>query len=133
MNFNLSFSTIFTLLIAFQVKHLIADFLLQKEYILRKSFVGIQFLLPLTLHCLIHAVLTLCIVLYVNPLMWKLAFFDFGAHFLMDRIKSSPKYLGRFKDMSQKGYWNSLGFDQMVHHLTHYFILWQLVRSLETI
>lgn len=77
-----------------------------------------------------------------------LAAFDFTIHFTMDRIKASPNILGRFKALSAgefketmalnpkdaevkiKGntyFWWSLGLDQMVHHLTHYVIIWILV------
>jgi hypothetical protein len=87
----------------------------------------------------------------------KLAGFDFLVHFLMDRIKASPTLLGRFKALSAMDYmrtaaniktfdsdyivgrsareamrsntffWWALGLDQMVHHLTHYFIIWCLL------
>ncbi len=77
-----------------------------------------------------------------------LAAFDFTVHFCMDRLKASPNLLGRFKALSAnefkdimllnhpdakariKGntyFWWSLGLDQMVHHLTHYIIIWLLV------
>ena len=78
----------------------------------------------------------------------------------MDRIKASPKMLGRYKSLSKKEFmrakdqvndeytygdienrkafsklgkskldsnrkfWYSLGIDQMVHHLTHYIIIY---------
>ena len=63
-------------------------------------------------------------------------------HFTMDRIKASPNMLGRFKPLTKETYptaneaaiksntyfWWSLGLDQGVHHLTHYVIIWWLVR-----
>jgi hypothetical protein len=87
----------------------------------------------------------------------KLALFDMTCHFIMDRIKASPTMLGRFKALSAKEmgailsylpslgkagvkkqfgpelksntiFWNCLGLDQMVHHLTHYAIIYMLVR-----
>jgi len=69
---------------------------------------------------------------------------DFVVHFTMDRVKASPDLLGRFKALSVREFqmlrhypgpdgeharrsntffWWSLGFDQMVHHLTHYAII----------
>jgi hypothetical protein len=117
----------FTLLVVYQFKHFIADFPLQREYMLRKVSPHWDFVLPLSLHSGVHAVLTLAIVLTVQPSLWWLAIFDFAVHFTMDRIKSGPRYLGRFNDRSKPGFWNSLGFDQMVHHLTHYWIIWSLV------
>lgn len=75
-----------------------------------------------------------------------LASLDFALHFVMDRIKASPMLLGKFKTLSAKEmqkaltglrshkqnvrfaarrelknntyFWWSLGFDQMIHHLT---------------
>lgn len=120
-------SFLFSLLIVFQAKQFIADFPLQREYMLKKVLPGWEFLLPLTTHCLVHAGITLAICLVVNPTCWKLAIIDFGAHFIMDRIKSGPRYLGRFNDKSKPGFWTCLGFDQMVHHFTHYYIIYQLI------
>ncbi len=86
-----------------------------------------------------------------------LALFDMVVHFIMDRIKASPNMLGRFESLSKTEYegllsnisynkksgvtcvhfykelksntyfWYSLGLDQMVHHLTHYVIIYWLV------
>ena len=86
-----------------------------------------------------------------------LAAADFYVHFLMDRIKASPTMLGRFKSLSAREFryykscigqpgehpnvpfqvnkifrsntyfWWSLGFDQMVHHLTHYYIVFFII------
>ncbi|MEM7252894.1 MAG: DUF3307 domain-containing protein [Pseudomonadota bacterium] len=119
--------TIFGLLVAFQVKHFVADFPMQREYMLRKTLPGWSFLVPLLVHCGVHAIGTLIIVLVVNPTMWWLAAMDFAIHFVMDRIKASPRYLGRFNDITRPAYWNCFGIDQMVHHLTGYAIIWILV------
>jgi hypothetical protein len=119
----------FILLIIFQVKHFIADFPLQREYMLRKFSPGWDFVLPLTTHCLVHGVLTLAVTMVFNPRLWWLAPADFAIHFVMDRIKSSPRYLGRFNDLTRSGYWIALGFDQMVHHLTSLWVVWVLVTS----
>src|SRR3954464_1727625 len=99
-------SAAFILLIVFQIKHFIADFPLQREYMLRKFSPDWDFLLPLTMHCLVHGTMTLAVVLVFNPKLWWLAFADFGIHFVMDRIKSSPRYLGRYNNLSLPGYWN---------------------------
>lgn len=118
---------IFILLVLFQVKHYIADFPLQGEYMLHKTSPGWDFLAPLSVHCLIHAALTLVIVCWWQPALWWLALVDFATHFIMDRIKSGPRYLGRFYDKGRASFWNVLGFDQMIHHLTSFFIIWVLI------
>lgn len=120
----------FLLLIVFQIKHFLADFPLQFPYMLRKFRPGWDFVLPLTTHCLVHGALTLIIVLCVDWKLWWLAVFDFVTHFVMDRLKSGPRYLGRFKDSTSTGYWVAFGFDQMVHHLTHMLIIWIMLINL---
>jgi len=125
MSYNLEI--LFLLLILFQIKHFVADFPLQREYMLKKVSPDWDFVVPLTVHCGVHAVITLGIVLFLEPSLWWLSIVDFVIHFIMDRVKSGPKYLGRFTDKSKAGYWNVFGFDQMVHHLTSLLILWVLV------
>lgn len=118
---------IFAMLVTFQIKHFIGDYVLQTGWMVRgKARAGPGFVWPLSVHVGIHALTTFAILMVVNPSLWFLALFDFAVHFLMDRIKSGPKYLGRFKDMTKQSFWIPLGFDQMVHHCTHYFIIWQL-------
>ena len=119
----------FTLLVVFQLKHFVADFPLQNHYMLQKKKSDWSFVPPLALHCAIHGGLTLIIVCLVQPQLWWLSIFDFVIHFTMDRIKAGPRYLGRFHDVSKTSFWIALGFDQMVHHLTHLWIIWMLVAS----
>ena len=118
---------VFILLIAFQIKHFAADFPLQLPYMLKKMSPGWGFVGPLALHCAVHAVMTLAIVLCVDINLWYLALVDFAIHFVMDRIKSGPRYLGRFNNPTKTSFWVALGFDQMVHHLTHIWIIYLLV------
>lgn len=115
------------LLIVYQVKHFIADFVLQNVWMLQKSRPGWDFIPPLSIHCGVHMALSLVIVLFVNPSYWWLAILDFLVHFTMDRIKSGPHYLGRYQDVRSKAFWVCFGLDQMVHHLTHLYIAWFLV------
>ncbi|MAG26522.1 hypothetical protein CMI47_13325 [Candidatus Pacearchaeota archaeon] len=119
---------IFPLLIIYQFKHFLADYLLQTKYHLGKFKDDWNFFLPLLSHTLVHGVFTFLIVYTIVPaLALPLALFDIVIHFVMDRIKAGSKYLGRFKDIMKPQFWWCLGFDQMVHHLTHYFIIWLLI------
>lgn len=120
---------VFILLIYFQWKQFMADFPLQGEYMLKKVSAGWDFLLPLLVHCAVHSVLTGIVVLIFFPHVWWLIIVDFVIHFIMDRIKSGPKYLGRFNDKERASYWTCFGFDQMVHHLTHFYLVWVMVTS----
>ncbi len=136
---------LFELLLIFQVKHFLADFPLQGSYMLGKFMRGYKWILPLSAHCLVHAIFTLVICLYFTPsIALSMAMLDFAAHFIMDRVKASPNLLGRFKALSAKEYmassnqerrsniyfWWSLGGDQMWHHCTHYFIIWNMCQNL---
>lgn len=95
---------------------------------LKKVSPGWDFFLPLLSHSLVHGVFSLAIILFVRPSYWWLSLIDLIVHFLMDRIKAGPRYLGRFNDKNRSSYWNSLGFDQMIHHLTHIGIVWILIQ-----
>lgn len=118
---------IFLLLVIYQFKHFIADFPLQGKYMLGKFKPDWSFFWPLVAHCSVHSAFTLAIVLCFKPEVWWLAIVDGVVHFTMDRIKAGPKYLGRFKDLYSKQFWWSLGIDQMVHHLTHYYIIFMII------
>jgi hypothetical protein len=159
----ISLGAFLALLIVFQVKHFLADYPLQTEYMLGKFKPDWEFAKPLSLHAGVHALFTYWIVLAVSwsfTLAVSLALFDGVVHFVMDRIKAGPKYLGRFKPLApddyknmryiadelykeeaeqhmpelaraarqrlngNKYFWWSLGIDQMVHHLTHYVIIY---------
>ncbi len=114
------------LLIFFQIKHFIADFVLQNVWMLQKSRADWDFVPPLAIHCGVHAGMSLAVILYLNPMFWWLAVLDFLVHFTMDRIKAGPRYLGRYHDVRSKAFWVTFGIDQMVHHMTHLYIAWVL-------
>ncbi len=169
---------IFFLLALYQIKHLLADYFLQTPWMLKKFSPDPKVWVPsLAAHAGVHALMTLAIVYVLRPeLCLPLAVFDFVAHFVMDRIKASPKLLGRYKALSgaeymwikgnidkevgaqrkrvdnwglEGGYmvhqrsidsywkqlddntrfWWALGFDQSIHHLTHYAIIYVLTQT----
>lgn len=138
----------------FEVKHFLADFPLQTDYMLGKFKPGNDYIKPLATHCAVHAVLTLVILLVLAPHFWYLTFLDFVVHFIMDRIKASPALLGRFSALSKKEYavayqgskeqnclcctrelnnnkyfWWALGLDQMVHNMTYLSIVYIITRG----
>lgn len=165
---------VFALLVVYQVKHFLADYVLQGRYMLGKFRPGWDFVGPLLAHVGVHALGTYVISLVTFRLWlgapapldlfyWALALAvgDAAVHFVMDRIKASPRYLGRFKALSGREYvavlpyldrpweapgdfvaearkmfrsntffWWSLGLDQKVHHLTHYALIYFILRAL---
>lgn len=115
------------ILVFFEVKHYIADYPLQFPFMVDgKAKMGLKWVYPLTLHCLIHSLFTLLLALFINPTLWWVFLVDFVSHFVMDRIKSSPVLLGKWRP-SQRAFWITLGFDQMVHHLVQLWIVWRLL------
>lgn len=122
-------TTVFILFTVYQLKHFLADYIFQHNYMLKKIRPGWDFITPLALHCAVHAGLTLLICLFFRPELWWLSLLDFVIHFVMDRLRSGPKYLGRFNDVNQSIFWWILGLDQMVHHLSHILIIWIMMQS----
>lgn len=161
------------LAVVFQLKHFVADYPLQRPWMLLKFREDWSFFLPLLSHAFVHAVLTLliglvwCLLIKVPlGLAFWCAGVDLVVHFTMDRLKAGPRWLGRFKPLFGQEYvdalpyadvssydsptkkatyfspegdearrklrgntlfWWSLGLDQMVHHLTHYYIIYRLI------
>jgi len=85
---------IFSLLFIFQLKHFFVDYPLQGKYMLGKFKPGWGFFFPLLLHASVHAMFTLAICLWLAPHLWWLAIADLLIHFIMDRVKAGPRYLG---------------------------------------
>ena len=109
-----------TLLTLFVVKHFIADFLLQFNYMIEEKGTylatgGIQ-------HSAIHGILTYFILLYfTNPhTASMLALLDFVIHYHIDWAKMN---LSRGLTTEDHKFWIWLGFDQMLHYLTYILII----------
>lgn len=115
------------LLIFFEFKHFVADFLLQNKYMLGKFKPGWGFVLPLSAHCAVHAAFTLGLLLTLGQSnLWPLAVFDFVSHFFIDRLKASPKLLGKWHPNDSK-FWYALGLDQLLHHICAILIVYILM------
>ncbi|HLE11676.1 MAG: hypothetical protein A2504_15740 [Bdellovibrionales bacterium RIFOXYD12_FULL_39_22] len=111
---------IYFLFFLFQIKHLLCDYLLQpKKIAIQKASANWDFLTSLGVHSLTHAAGTFFLTLLYNRSLWWLAILDFITHFIIDRIKVGPRYLGKFNDPSTSIFWNILGVDQAIHHTTH--------------
>jgi len=120
--------TAFALAVVYQFKHFFADYVLQSDSMMKKANPDWSFFLPLLSHALVHGGFTFVIAwFFLHHLGWALALAagDTLIHFFMDRIKASPRYLGRYRE--NRPYWIVFGFDQMVHHLTHLGIIAALI------
>jgi len=126
------------LALLFQVKHIVADYYLQFPYMYENKGKAKGWIKPLFDHSIIHAAGTLIIVFiymiaydmpyHIEPemaVMWTflLSIFDFITHFSVDRWKATRK-----TDPSQAWFWQSLGLDQMAHHVVGLLIIYTLIK-----
>ncbi len=102
----------------FELKQLLADFVLQTGWMAHGKQRARNWLAPLAVHCLIHATGTLAIALALNPQLWWLAILDFGLHGAIDYGKAR---IGLAAGLSPEvaSYWWLFGVDQQMHALTH--------------
>jgi len=115
---------LFLIFVLFQFKQFFCDFAWQtSKMVMMKASPRWDFAPALAAHAGIHAAITLLIILVLKPHLWWIALIDFTIHFLVDRVKSGPKYLGKFNDITRHSYWKVFGLDQMAHHFTHYLII----------
>ncbi|GBU18984.1 MULTISPECIES: DUF3307 domain-containing protein [Methylobacterium] len=99
------------------VKHYVADFVLQTDWMAHGKERVRGWLAPLAAHAACHAAATLIVALVVMPRLWWLALIDFAIHFCVDRCKTLVSRTGRWNP-GQVQFWWLLGFDQMLHALT---------------
>lgn len=110
---------IIMLCLMFQVKHFVADYLLQTECMLGKFSARPTVWIPaLGAHAMVHGLFT-AVLCGVVANMWWVGLLDLIIHFVVDRAKASPNLLGRFQP-AQRAFWVVLGADQAVHHICHY-------------
>jgi hypothetical protein len=110
--------------ILFLIKHLIADFFVQTQWMVVGKGKESGWMGPLTAHSAIHAFGTLAICLVLAPALFWLAAVDFIVHFGLDRMK---EVFARRASVtpSEPMFWRLLGIDQSLHGLTHFiFVLY---------
>ncbi|EOR9073906.1 DUF3307 domain-containing protein [Escherichia coli] len=126
----MSILLVFGLLALFQIKHFLCDYIFQGKYMLGK-FKEHGWFLPLTAHVAVHVLGTAIIIAifacYIGT-TWKVFFMllaiDAVVHFVMDRVK----VVGSKQHTPQDAeFWWWLGYDQMIHHFTHYVIIFGLL------
>ena len=106
------------LVLAFTLKHFVADFLLQTNWIAHGKERPTGWQLPFAVHILCHAVLTLAIALAIAPRLWWLSLVDLVIHACVDRTKSVVALRGGWGP-GKLQFWWLLGFDQFLHQVTN--------------
>jgi len=122
-------TNVLLLLLAFQIKHLIADYYLQFPYMYQNKGAKTRWFIPLFDHVAIHAIMTFAIVgsyaIYTHKMsimvVPEVVLFDFVTHFVTDRWKATR---GVGPDTS--AFWTHLGIDQMIHHVVGILIVWYI-------
>ncbi len=107
--------------IALAIKHVIADFFLQSNWMAVGKDRAEGWALPLLVHCLIHGVLTTLLVVAVAPRLWFIGLIDFAIHLAIDRAKGFiVAYVG--VTPTHVWFWWLIGIDQALHHLTGFVL-----------
>jgi hypothetical protein len=114
-------TTVFILLALFGVKHFVADFLMQYDYMLREKSIygatgGVH-------HSLVHASFTFLILVFFCPnvnTIIALSFADFVLHYHIDYFKQQ---VNRGLTSADRQFWIWLGADQALHYLTYIAII----------
>lgn len=103
---------------AFSVKHVLADFLLQSNWMARGKEARSGWAAPLFAHAVAHAGMTLLVVLALAPRAWWLAPVDLVVHAAIDRGKALVALRVRWR-VDQPQFWWLVGVDQGLHQLTN--------------
>jgi Protein of unknown function (DUF3307) len=103
------------LLVLFNVKHFLADYLFNNDYMLRKSN-ATEWFTPLISHCGVHSALT-WVVTFPLAGLWAfvLAALDMLIHFVVDYWKAQ---ILRYP-LNSRPFWIAFGADQLLHSLTY--------------
>ena len=115
-------STVFSLLALFGIKHFIADFLMQYDYMIKEK--GIYGAPGGVHHAGIHASWTFLILVpfITDPYqLLLLPVADFIAHYHIDWVKQQ---LNRGLTTADRMWWVWLGADQAAHYLTYVGIIY---------
>ncbi len=116
---------IFLLLSFLVVKHWIADFVLQFEYMVeQKGTYGLRGGLE---HAIMHGVLTATVMLaFLNiDSLWPAVFLgllDSVVHYHIDYVKAR----WGTRDPNTQRFWIELGADQMAHYLFYIWLVWSV-------
>ena len=115
-------ATVFILLVLFGIKHFIADFVMQYDYMLREK--GIYAAEGGIHHAMIHAAWTFLILVFfchsANDVI-MLALADGFIHYHVDWAKQQ---LNRGLTTADRMFWVWMGADQALHYLTYIGIIY---------
>ncbi len=117
-------------LVLFQVKHLVADFLLQSQYILenRRKYGHPGGLLHVGYHVAGSAICLLVVGCDLRTLVVLLVA-EALIHYHLDWTKDNL-VASKSLTTTDAGFWNFLGLDQLLHQFTYIGMAWYFATSL---
>lgn len=118
LNASPPLSFVLSLVLAFGLKHLLADYFLQTRWMVCGKGANSGWAAPLVAHAAVHAAGTLVITMIAAPALWWLAIVDWLIHGTIDRVRAMPCVGGKLHP-GQPAFWWALGVDQEAHALTH--------------
>jgi hypothetical protein len=105
-------------LVAFLLKHFLADFLFQTDWMAEGKERPTGWMLPLAAHAGLHGAMTGALFAFVSPPLAWLGLLDAAIHAFIDRMKSNAARRAKLTPR-QTTFWWLFGADQTLHHLTH--------------
>ncbi len=119
-------TTILMIVTLFAIKHFLADYLLQTDYI--ATYKGTRWD-AMAMHLIHHAIFTAVIVISIPfiPLVHALLIVvtEVAIHGIVDTVKASPRFLNQYTP-KKKIFWTILGIDQLLHQITYIGITWYI-------
>lgn len=116
-------TTMFEALICLFIKHFICDFPLQATPWMYNNKGKYGHAGGLT-HAAIHGGGTfIALVFWLGTSAWLLAIIDTVIHYHIDWAKMNLSMKFDLKANNSEWFWILLGFDQLLHHLTYFFIV----------
>jgi hypothetical protein len=113
---SITVSTLLVLLVAFTIKHVVADFFLQTDWMALGKERRKGWLIPLLWHAAWHGALTALLAAAVEPRLVWLGGIDFLVHAAIDRCKGLVVAINGITPKNH-WYWWLIGIDQGLHHL----------------
>jgi len=114
--------TILLVFVVLQVKHFLADFVLQTPRMIYEK--GIYGAVHGIYHSLWHSAGTLLAFVWLHPIVGLVtAFFDFLLHYHIDWAKNRINTHAKLS-LQDRAFWVWFGADQLAHQLTYIVLIW---------
>jgi hypothetical protein len=104
-------------MVVLTIKHVVADFILQTNWMANGKESRTGWMQPLLAHCGVHGVMATALFALFVPRLWFLGIVDFVVHIIIDRAKGFCVARLDIKGKHSHWFWWLIGIDQALHHL----------------